>query len=69
VFDMPTAINFYRDVEFSGSSEPVELHDAEAMVNTAYEAEHRPPAPDPPRIASPEDTCLFFGCEVPDAAY
>ncbi len=39
------------------------------MLNTAYEAEKRPPVPDPERGASHGDTCLFFGCEDLDAAY
>jgi glyoxylase I family protein len=80
VFDMPTAIRFYRDVlgfQVWGSSEPgdncnwcgLRLHGAEMMLNTAYEAEDRPPSPDLARIASHQDTCLFFGCEDLDAAY
>jgi uncharacterized glyoxalase superfamily protein PhnB len=39
------------------------------MLNTAYEADQRPPAPDPPRVAAHDDTCLFFGCKDLDAAY
>jgi len=39
------------------------------MLNTAYETEHRPSAPDSVRIAAHEDTCLFFGCKDLDAAY
>jgi len=80
VFDMPTALRFYRDVlgfTVWGSSQPgddcnwcgLRLHGAEVMLNTAYEAEHRPPTPDPARIAAHQDTCLFFGCEDLDAAY
>jgi glyoxylase I family protein len=80
VFDMATALRFYRDVlgfEVWGSSEPgdncnwcgLRLHGAEVMLNTAYEAEDRPSAPDPMRIAAHEDTCLFFGCKDLDAAY
>ncbi len=45
------------------------LHGAEVMLNTAYEADQRPPVHDPVRIAAHEDTCLFFGCKDLDAAY
>lgn len=80
VFDMPTAIRFYRDVlgfQVWGTSEPgdncnwagLRLHGAEVMLNTAYEADCRPPAPDRERIAAHQDTCLFFGCQDLDAAY
>jgi glyoxylase I family protein len=80
VFDMPTALRFYRDVlgfTVWGSSEPgdncnwcgLRLHGAELMLNTAYEADQRPPNPDRARMASHEDTCLFFGCKDLDAAY
>jgi len=80
VFDMPTSLHFYRDVlgfTVWGSSEPgdncnwcgLKLHGAEVMLNTAYEAEYRPQAPEAARIAAHEDTCLFFGCEDLEAAY
>ena len=63
VFDMPTSLRFYRDVlgfTVWGSSQPgdncnwcgLRLYGAELMLNTAYEAEHRPAAPDPARIAA-----------------
>jgi len=80
VFDMPTALHFYRDVlgfKVSDSSEPgdncnwvlLKLNGAELMLNTAYEADQRPSVPDPARIAAHSDTILFFGCEDLDAAY
>ncbi len=80
VFDMPTAIRFYRDAlgfTIWGSSEPgdncnwcgLRLNGSEVMLNTAYEADRRPAAPDPARVASHGDTCLFFGCKDLDAAY
>ena len=80
VFDMPTAIRFYRDVlgfTVWASSQPgddcnwcgLRLNGAEVMLNTAYEADDRPGAPDPARVASHNDTCLFFGCKDLDAAY
>jgi glyoxylase I family protein len=80
VFDMPTAIRFYRDVlgfEVHATSEPgddcnwswLKLNGAELMLNTAYERDQRPASPDPARVAAHEDTCLFFGCKDLDAAY
>jgi glyoxylase I family protein len=80
VFDMPTALHFYRDIlgfTVFGRSGPsdncdwvgLKLNGAEVMLNTAYEADQRPPAPDPARIAAHDDTCLFFGCEDLDGAY
>ena len=80
VYDMPTAIRFYRDVlgfTIWASSEPsddcdwcgLRLNGAEVMLNTAYEADKRPPTPDSRRITAHKDTCLFFGCENLDAAY
>jgi len=80
VFDMPTSLRFYRDLlgfAVWGSSEPgdkcdwcgLRLNGAEVMLNTAYEADKRPPAPDPKRLATHEDTWLFFGCKDLDAAY
>jgi glyoxylase I family protein len=80
VFDMPTAIHFYREVlgfEVSASSEPgddcnwalLKLNGVELMLNTAYEAGQRPSVPDPTRMAAHSDTILFFGCKDLDAAY
>lgn len=80
VFDMPASVRFYRDelgFEVVSTSEPGEhfdwallrLGDAELMLNTAYERDRRPPAPDPARLAAHADTGLFFGCPDVDAAY
>ena len=80
VFDMPTAIHFYRDVlgfKVSGTSQPgddcswalLRLNGVELMLNTAYEADQRPPFPDPARVAAHADTILFFGCEDLDSSY
>jgi glyoxylase I family protein len=80
VFDMPTSVRFYRDVlgfEIVDTSHPGERFDwallrlqgVELMLNTAYEEQDRPPAPDPARIAAHADTALFFGCPDVDAAY
>ena len=82
VFDMPTSMAFYLDVlgfELV-SSAPVKrngsydwvllsLHGVEVMLNTAYEDDSRPAAPDPARIAAHEDATLYFGCPDVDAAY
>lgn len=80
VFDMPTSLAFYRDVlGFHVASEvPADgrcdwvlltRDGSELMLNTAYEAAERPPAPDPARVAAHKDVSLFFGCEDVDAAY
>ena len=80
VFDMPTSLAFYCDIlgfEVHASSAPppkcdwvwLKLNETELMLNTAYEQEHRPPAPNAVRVAAHEDTCLYFGCPDPDAAY
>jgi catechol 2,3-dioxygenase-like lactoylglutathione lyase family enzyme len=84
VFDMPTSVRFYRDIlGFSVvasspalSENPDDVnwamlrHDQiEFMLNTAYEPESRPPAPEAGRFAGHRDTCLYFGCPDVDAAY
>ena len=74
VFDMPTSLAFYRDVlGFDVISDApadgqcdwawLKRGESELMLNTAYEAEDRPPAPDPARVRAHADTALFFGCE------
>lgn len=80
VFDMPASIRFYRDVlgfDLVSTSAPADRFDwallrrggAELMLNTAYEADSRPPAPDPARAAAHADTSLYFGCPDLDAAH
>ena len=80
VFDMPTSVRFYRDVlgfEIVATSEDgpsfdwamLRHNDDEVMLNTAYERDSRPAAPDPARIAAHADTCFYFGCPDPDAAF
>lgn len=83
VFDMPTALRFYRDVlgfEITGKSPPSAQQDnfgwvglnfrgTQIMLNTAYDDDQRPPQPDPARIAAHGDTCLYFACQDLDAAY
>ena len=82
VFDMATSLAFYRDVlgfAIVGSS-PLKadgsynwvllsLNGVELMLNTAYEDDSRPAAPDRARVAAHEDAAIFFGCPDVDAAY
>jgi len=83
VFDMPTAVRFYRDkLGFKVvSTSPVmgedffhwcllRLGDAELMLNTTYEFnDERPAQEDAARVAGHQDTCLYFGCPDVEAAY
>lgn len=80
VFDMPTSVHFYRDVlgfDLVATSQAgdrfdwalLRLNGVELMLNTAYEDNERPPAPDPARVAGHADTGLFFGCADLDGAY
>jgi glyoxylase I family protein len=80
VFDMPTSIHFYRDilgfevVNTSGPGDDVgwallRLNGVELMLNTAYESDQRPPAPDPDRVLGHGDTGLYFGCPDVEGAY
>lgn len=80
IFDMPRSIAFYRDklgCEVVATSQPgddftwalLRLDGAELMLNTAYDHDQRPPAPDPTRVAAHADTGLFFACPDPEAAY
>ena len=80
VFDMPTSIAFYRDVlgfEVVSTSAPGDTFDwallrlagVEIMLNTAYEADQRPDAPDRARVVAHGDTGLYFGCPDVDGAY
>ena len=45
------------------------LNGAELMLNTAYDEDERPPAPDPSRIGAHQDTVMYFGCTDVDGAY
>ncbi len=80
VFDMPTAIRFYRDLlgfQVTATSHPgddcdwagLSFKSVEIMLNTAYERDQRPATPDPARAAAHDDICLFFGCEDLDGTY
>jgi glyoxylase I family protein len=76
VFDLPTSIRFYCDVlgfKLVAGDDTwwcmLELGNSTIMLNTAYEAGERPPAPDPARVVGHGDTSLFFACPDPDAVY
>jgi glyoxylase I family protein len=80
VFDMPTALAFYRDVlgfnvvNQSSSGDDVgwcmlRRDDVELMLNTAYDTGERLDAPDPARIAAHEDTTFYFGCRDVEGAF
>jgi len=85
VFDMPTAVKFYRDVlgfELVSNSPPVKSPEGEyfhwamlrrddvtLMLNTAYDEGERPASPDGARIAAHGDTALFFACNDVDGTY
>jgi len=78
VFDMPRALAFYRGVlgfavvQWAPPGEWCDwcwlrLGGVELMLNTAYERETRPPAPDPARWAAHDDTTIYIGCQELDA--
>src|SRR5271170_4658440 len=80
VFDMPTSIAFYCEglgFEIVATSRPgpvfgwalLRLDGVDLMLNTAYEDDSRPAAPDPARIAAHSDTGIYFGCPDVDGAY
>lgn len=84
VFDMRKSIRFYRDVlgfemittspKLSDDPDHVNwawmrLHDAELMLNTAYDPEDQPEEPAKFQFVNHGDVCLYFGCPDPDAAY
>lgn len=80
VFDMPTSLRFYRDIlgfEVTNDSGRGDLSDwvmlqrgdSVLMLNTRYEADFRPAAPDPAAATAHHDTCLYLGCPNVDAAF
>ena len=84
VFDMPASMHFYRDLlgfEVTNTSKPLseradhvnwamlQLNGTTLMLNTAYEPEYRPAAPDPARIAAHSDSALYFARRDVDQAY
>lgn len=80
VFDMPTSLAFYRDLlgfEVVQQAPPGDRCDwawltrdgADLMLNTMFEADARPPAPDRARVVAHGDTGLFIGAPDVDAMY
>jgi catechol 2,3-dioxygenase-like lactoylglutathione lyase family enzyme len=80
VFDMPTSLKFYRDIlgfivtQDTGQGDEsgwVMLHKSGVtiMLNTAYDDDERPAVPDPGHHSVHQDTCLYFSCPDPQAAY
>lgn len=82
VFDMATSLRFYCDalgfeiVQTDANTVApnhnwvwLRLNDADLMLNTAYEDDHRPASPDPRRVASHDDVALYFGAPDVDAVY
>jgi len=84
VYDMPTAVRFYRDklgFEIVTTSPPLggadrfhwcllRLGDAELMLNTAYEFDdQRPSREEHNKVRGHHDTCLFISCPDVEGAY
>lgn len=75
VFDMPTSLAFYRDIlgfavkNSTSDWALLERDGIELMLNTAYESDARPPAPDSGRVAAHDDTCLYFSAPDVDGVY
>jgi glyoxylase I family protein len=85
VFDMPTALAFYRDqlgFEPVSTSPEVEAAEgrfshwmwlrrdqAEVMLNTAYDSNERPAERDAARWTGHRDTCVHIGCDDVDALW
>ena len=81
VFDMQTSMQFYRGVlgfalvsRWPPEGQHVDwallrLGGAELMLNTAFDSEERPSAPDAARTAAHADTTLYFACQDVDHVY
>ena len=80
VFDMPTALKFYRDIlgfkidQDTGQGDSsgwvmLQKDSVTIMLNTAYDDDERPAAPNPNHHAIHRETYLYFMCPNPDAAY
>jgi glyoxylase I family protein len=81
VFDMPTALQFYRDklgfeVVFADNDSDerinwvmLRMNGTDLMLNTQYDISKRPPSPDHARRAAHADTTIYFGCPNVQAAY
>src|SRR6516162_8398411 len=80
VFNMRRALVFYRDilgfklVSDSGNGDEsswvwLRLNNSDLMLNDQYEPGHAPPAPPAERTRWHKDTCLYFDCPDPNAAF
>jgi glyoxylase I family protein len=76
VFDLPTSMAFYRDVlgfEVTAGDDSwwcmLKLGAVSLMLNTAYENDKRPAAPDSGRVLGHSDAELYFRTPDPDAVY
>jgi len=80
VFHMATSLEFYRDVlgfevgATSGNGDDsswvwLRLGEINLMLNDQNELGHVPDSPPADRTKWHHDTCLYFGCPDPDAAY
>lgn len=81
VFDMNISLQFYCEtlqfkVHQSAGEEGaapdwvwLKWNNIDLMMNTAYEAAHRPPQPDAARSRTHGDVTLYFGCPDVDGAY
>lgn len=80
VFNMPCSLAFYRDIlgfemiSDSGNGDDsswvwLRFNGGDLMLNDQYEPGSVPPEPPAERIRWHKDTCLYFGCQDPDAAF
>lgn len=76
VFDLPKSVAFYRDVlgfEMVSGDESfwcmLKSGVTTIMLNTAYEADERPPAPDAARVRGHGDASLYLSTPDPAAVY
>jgi catechol 2,3-dioxygenase-like lactoylglutathione lyase family enzyme len=80
VFDMPTALKFYRDIlgfvviQDTGQGDEsgwvmLQKSGVTVMLNTAYDDDERPAAPNPAHHSVHQDTCLYFLCSDPQVTY
>jgi glyoxylase I family protein len=76
VFDLPVSMAFYREVlgfELVSGDDSwwcmLKLGEVSLMLNTAYERDERPAAPNPARVAGHSDGELYFATPDADAVY
>jgi len=80
VFDMNVSLKFYCEVlgftihQSAGEKDDLgwvwlKWNNTDLMLNSAFETPCRPAQPDAARVASHEDTTLYFGCPNVEEAY